>query len=378
MKYYLLIAADFVTTGGMDRANFALADYLARQGEEVHLVAYRVAPQLLDQPNVTFHRVPKLANSDFLSEPLLNWVGRSQARRITQVDGRVLVNGGNCQWAGINWVHYVHAAYRAENRAGLLRRFKGAVSHQIFLSAERRALRSAQIIIANSHRTKQDLIERLSISPQQIHLVYYGIEPQFFYPATPQERAELRLRLGWSKDKPIVMFIGALGDRRKGFDTLFAAWQQLCACSDWDADLVTVGVGAELPLWQQRAEAAGISSRIHFLGFRSDVPDLLRAADCLVAPTRYEAYGLGVHEALCCGLPALVSAISGVAERYPSHLHDLLLPDPDDSADLATRLRQWRQSTARYSKLINSLSQELRNYTWDKMAATILETIEGV
>jgi hypothetical protein len=47
---------------------------------------------------------------------------------------------------------------------------------------------------------------------------------------------------------------------------------------NWDADLVAIGVGAELPLWQRRAVEAGISSRIHFLGFRSDVPDLLRSA----------------------------------------------------------------------------------------------------
>ena len=52
----------------------------------------------------------------------------------------------------------------------------------------------------------------------------------------------------------------------------------------------------------------------------ADVPNLLRAADCLVAPTRYEAYGLGVHEALCCGLPGIVSADAGVAERYSPEL----------------------------------------------------------
>jgi len=107
------------------------------------------------------------------------------------------------------------------------------------------------------------------------------------------------------------------------------------------------------------------------------VPDLLRAADCLVAPTRYEAYGLGVHEALCCGLPALVSATAGVAERYPSHLGDLLLPDPDDAADLAARLRRWREATHQYSKMVSTLSEELRCYTWDDMAKSILEQIEG-
>jgi glycosyltransferase involved in cell wall biosynthesis len=376
MKPYLLVTGDFVKTGGMDRANFALANYLARQGVDVHLVGHRVAPELDAQGNVTFHQVPKVANSYLFASPLLNWVGRFQARHITAAGGRVLVNGGNCQWGDVNWIHYVHAAYQPENQAGQLRQLKDSFSRQLFLAAERQALRSARVIIVNSERTKRDLIEKLGIAEQRIHRVYYGTEPQVFYPATPQERTELRHRLGWSQEKPIVMFIGALGDRRKGFDTLFSAWQQLCASPDWDADLVTVGVGAELPLWQKRAEAAGISSRIHFLGFRSDVPDLLRAADCLVAPTRYEAYGLGVQEALCCGLSALVSATAGVAERYPSHLSDLLLPDPENAADLAARLSYWRKTPDKFCKLVNCVSEELRAYTWDDMAKSIAETIE--
>lgn len=377
MKPYLLITGDFVRTGGMDKANFALADYLARRGEQVHLVAHRVDPNLLAKPNATVYQVPKVVNSYWLSSPLLDWVGRFQAQRISADGGRVLVNGGNCLWGDINWVHYVHAAYEPKTQAGILRQLKGSVSRQIFLAAEHKALQSALVIIVNSDRTKQDLIKHLSIPPEKIHTIYYGIEPHRFYPATPQERIHLRHHLGWSPNVPIVVFIGALGDRRKGFDTLFSAWQALCADSNWDAELVVVGVGAELSLWQRRAAEAGISSRIHFLGFRSDVPDLLRAADCLVAPTRYEAYGLGVHEALCCGLAALVSSTAGVAERYPPHLSELLLPDPEDAANLATRLRQWRGNSQQYSKLVNSLSQELRSYTWDDMAQSILKTIEG-
>lgn len=376
MKSYLLVTGNFVRTGGMDRANFALADYLGRRGDFVHLVAHRVAPELLVQPNVTFHRVPKMAHSYLLSSPLLNLVGRSQAQCLTSAGGRVVVNGGNCQWGDINWVHYVHGAYKPDCQTGLLRQIKEAVSHRLFLTAERQALQSAQVIIANSERTKRELIERLSIPPQQIHTVYLGTDPHTFYPATPQELVELRYRLGWSVEKPIVVFVGALGDRRKGFDTLFSAWQRLCTDPTWDADLVAIGVGAELPLWQTRAAEAGLSARIHFLGFRSDVPDLLRAANCLVAPTRYEAYGLGVHEALCCGLPAIVSATAGVAERYPPYLSDLLLPDPDDVEDLTSRLHRWRGAIHHYSNLVSSFSEQLRGYTWDVMAKSILEKIE--
>jgi len=375
MKSYLLVTGDFVRTGGMDRANFALADYLARQGQQVHLVAHRVASELLAYPNVKFHRVPKVAQSYLLSNPLLNWVGRFQAQRLAAARARVLVNGGNCQWGDVNWVHYVHAAYQPEYQAGLLRKFKGLVSRQMFLTAENLALKSARIILVNSDRTKQHLIEKLGIPQQRLYRIYYGIDPQIFYPATPQQQTELRYQLGWSQDKPIVVFIGALGDRRKGFDTLFAAWQQLCASPDWDANLVVIGVGAELPLWQRRADMAGISS-IQFLGFRSDIPDLLRAADCVVAPTRYEAYGLGVHEALCCGLPAIVSANSGIAERYPSQLQDLLIPNPENAIDLAGRLQKWWCHQDYYSKLVSSLSQELRDYTWDDMAINILNQIE--
>jgi glycosyltransferase involved in cell wall biosynthesis len=376
MKSYLLVTADFIKTGGMDRANFALADYLAKQGYQIHLVAYRVATELLEYSNITFHQVPKLLNSDFLSGPLLDCYGRFWAKRLKKNEIRVIVNGGNCQSSDINWVHYVHAAYRSENRADLLRQIKGYFAHQTFLEDEKKALQSARIIIANSDRTKQDILANLDVQSERVKTIYYGIDPTIFYPASAQERVQLRQKLDWPQDKPIAVFIGALGDRRKGFDTLFTAWQQLCADPNWDANLVAIGRGAELPLWQQRTAQAGLESRIQFLGFRSDVPDILRAVDCLVAPTRYEAYGLGVHEALCCGLPAIVSATAGVAERYPETLKDLLLPNPDDAVDLVGKLKKWRSHQEDYKSLVFSLSQELRSYTWDDMAKNIITAIE--
>src|SRR5205823_4663985 len=129
-------------------------------------------------------------------------------------------------------------------------------------------------------------------------------------------------------------------DRRKGFDVLFEAWSLLWR-TGWDGLLLVVGAGEELPVWEQRA--AGLGESIRFLGFRKDVPRILAAGDLLVSPTRYEAYGLGVHEALCAGLPALVSRSAGVAEQYPTELQPLLLSDPENASSLAESLRQWRK-----------------------------------
>jgi glycosyltransferase involved in cell wall biosynthesis len=168
-----------------------------------------------------------------------------------------------------------------------------------------------------------------------------------------------------------------LGDRRKGFDTLFAAWKVLCREPDWDATLVVVGSGARLQTWRDRSRDEGLHERIEFCGFRRDVPELLRAADVLVAPTLYEAYGLGVHEALCCGLPAFVSATAGIAERYPAECRELLIPDPRDAIGLADRLRRWRRDRPVWPDRVRPFARELAARTWDDMAADIVRLIEG-
>jgi glycosyltransferase involved in cell wall biosynthesis len=288
-----------------------------------------------------------------------------------------VVNGGNCLWGDVNWVHYVHAAFRPVTSGGAARRLKTALAHRRFLSREREAIRRARLVVANSERTRRDVVERLGVDPARVHTVYYGIDPDRFGPITPGARAGARAALGWPDDRPAVVFIGALGDRRKGFDTLYRAWAGLCADPSWDADLVVVGAGAELPTWRARAEAEGLAGRFRFLGFTGEVPRVLAASDAMVHPVRYEAYGLGVHEALCRGLPALVSASAGVAERYPEGLRDLLLPDPEDAEDLAERLRRWRADLEGYRGRVAELSAVLRSYTWDDMAAAIVRLVEG-
>jgi glycosyltransferase involved in cell wall biosynthesis len=377
MTPFLLVSGDFVRTGGMDRANYALASYLARQGHPVHLVTHRVEDDLRALPSIRVHHVPKVGNSYLLAGPALDGAGRWWARRLARRQGRVVVNGGNCPFGDVNWIHYVHAAYRPATAGGLVRRAKAALSHRLFRRAEARAVSRARLVVTNSRATRAAAIDRLGAVPERTHTVYYGTDGEQFRPAGPGERDRLRERLGCHPERPLVAFIGALGDRRKGFDTAFAAWSRLCADRSWDAELVVVGAGAELPRWRERTQAdARLAGRVRFLGFQRDVAGILRACDALVAPTRYEAYGLGVHEALCCGLPAIVSAAAGVAERYPDSLRGFLLPDPKDDADLAARLRAWRAGAGRGRADLEKLSEALRQHTWDRMAEEITTLIE--
>lgn len=370
MPRFLVVTGDFVNTGGMDVANFAFAKHLANTGQEVHLVAHRVDPELARAANVTVHRVPRPVRSHLLGAPILDWAGRFRAARLP-APRHVVVNGGNCGAGDVNWVHYLHSAFVQRGNRLPLVRAKQRVVRPWLLHAERSALRKARVIVANSERTRLDILQHIDVPSERVHTVYYGVEGSLFRPVCAEEQGKARVELGWNGTRPIVAFIGALGDRRKGFDVLLEAWNRLCS-SDWDADLVVVGQGAELPVWKARVNACGLSSRIQFLGFRKDVSKILQAADALVSPTRYEAYGLGVHEALCCGLPAIVSRSAGVAERYSEDLKPLLLGDPEDVTELAALLRRWREQREHFSNAARALSVGLRRRSWDDMASDIV------
>lgn len=378
MGPFVVVTGDVVRTGGMDRANYALVEHLAREGADVHAVAYRVDEALRAMPNVRFHRVPKPANRYLLAAPLLATAGLGWARWAKARGGRAIVNGGNCPARAANWVHYVHAAYVPEVFGGVARRARVRASHELALANERRALRRATLVIANSERTKRDVIEKVGVAPERVHTVYYGIDASLFRQVSADERADAKERFGWPRDRPLVAFVGALGDRRKGFDVVFDAWKTLCASSSWDADLVVIGSGAELPAWKERAASVGIAGRVRFLGFRRDVPAVLAACDALASPNRYEAYGLAIQEALCTGLPCVISSTSGVAERYTDELTALLLDDPEDARGLVVRLDAWRAARAEFETSTRALASSLRARSWDDMAADVRRLVAAV
>lgn len=380
---WLLVSGDFTPHGGMDRANLALATHLAnRSGVELHIVTHRAAPEVAalgagaaGAPHL--HLAPRPFGSHLLGEPFLARLGLSWARQVGGSGGHVVVNGGNCPWDDVSWVHYVHAAYAPQNRTTLVRRAKDRFRRGRDLRAERRNLTGARLAICNSRRTQRDLVERVAVPAARTRVIYYGIDAARFSLVPADAARSARVELGWPDDRPHILFIGALGDRRKGFDTLHRAWTELCGRPDWDGHLVVAGAGAELPLWRRRFVEDGLESRVTFLGFRTDIDRVLAASDVLVHPARYEAYGLGVHEALCRGVPAIVSASAGVAERYPPVLSDLLVPDPDDVGQLADRLRAWRRQQDRIRADLLPFADQLRGRSWDDMAADIVSAVEA-
>src|SRR5207237_191224 len=199
--------------GGMDAANHALARYLARS-HDVHLVTHRASRDVAADPCVTVHRVWRPFAWDSLGSALLAREGRRVWRTLTPRGVHTIVNGGNCRVGAASWVHYVHAAFVPVAAGSIVRRLKGSMLRRLDLADERRVLLAAPLVICNSLRTRDDVIARIGVEPSRAHVVYYGSDSDFT-PADADERASAKQTLGCSPDRPLVGFVGALGDRRK-------------------------------------------------------------------------------------------------------------------------------------------------------------------
>lgn len=375
MTRWVVAAGDFTPHGGMDRANHALARHLAAGGREVHLVTHRVSPSLAAQPGVVVHEVPRPAGSHLLGAPLLSRAASRVASRLGR-ETRLLANGGNTRWRSATWVHYLHAAHLPQVATGLRARAASAFGRRLFLAREREALTDAPAVICNSERTAADVKHHYAVPGDRIRVVYYGTDGDAFGPVARAERVDARHALGLDPERRVAVFIGALGDRRKGFDLLFDAWRHLSAGDDWNVDLAVAGAGAEVNLWERRSREAGLADRIKFLRFRTDIPRVLAASDLLVHPARYEAYGLAVHEALSRALPVIVARSAGVAETIDNDLRPLMLPERIAVDDVIARIRLWHEEPQRWQAAAERTGARLRARTWDHMADEIVRIVE--
>ncbi|HEX6570489.1 MAG TPA: glycosyltransferase family 4 protein [Steroidobacteraceae bacterium] len=370
---WVIVCGGIHRRGGMDRANAALAQYLAASGDAIHLVAHDVDRTWLADARATVSIVPRAGGSYIAGEFALERRGRHVVGALRRAGRRthLIANGSNIAGADVNWVHCVHHAWPCSDAcAPAWFRLKNRATKAWARRRERRAIRSAALVVTNSTRTTDDVVNHLDVPPRVVHTVYLGSDPTWA-PATGPDRAAARQRwCGADPARPLIAFVAALGhDTNKGIDTLLDAWARLQS-TGWNASLVVAGPGGT-DRWRRKAEPFG--DAIRFVGQIDSVGSLLDAADLLVSPVRYEAYGLAAHEALCRGVPVVITCTAGVVERLPPEAADLLLPDPPTVDSLTACLQRWAASPEMYRRRVEPISRSLRAYTEEDMARRIVD-----
>jgi glycosyltransferase involved in cell wall biosynthesis len=355
-KPWLIVNAAFNDRGGQELANFELARGLLAAGRSVTLVAHEV-DSLLRTSNCKTVCVPRPLGSAFLGERRLELAARIERARMPQ-ETVFVGNAGNCPGAAVSWVHFVHAAWLGDLEAAPARvRAVHYLSKTDALRRERRAMSSARIILANSRRTKSDLVNLLGVEEGRIACVYFGSDGRTAArPVSPAPRART------------LLFVGALGwDRRKGLDIALRAFAILARRPDFKHRLIVAGAGTVAP-WRTLAASLKLGDRVQFVSFVDKVSALMEEADLLISPSRYESYGLALQEAVCAGLPPLVLADrSGFMERLGPAAADFNV-DSEDPARWAERIEGALATLQAFRARVRAARQRVIARTWSDFA----------
>jgi glycosyltransferase involved in cell wall biosynthesis len=208
-----------------------------------------------------------------------------------------------------------------------------------------------------------------------IYAIGNGSDPARFYPVPTgdPERAALRRSMGVEESAPVIAVIGRLV-AEKGYPELFEAMR------DVDAQLWVVGERLKSDHAQAIDRAIDtaqsdpmLSDRIRLLGYRSDVPALLRAADIFVLPSHREGMPRSIIEAMLSGLPVVATNIRGAREEVVEGETGYLVP-VRDSAALAQALGRLAADVALRHRLGQAgLDRARRLYVEEKVVHRQLE-----
>lgn len=229
---------------------------------------------------------------------------------------------------------------------------------------ERRGERAANAIIVLVPRMA-DLIRSDGITAAT-HVVPSGVVPAMF-----QEEAGGDALA--SIPRPRIIFVGRLHSQ-KHVDVLVRATARLPGVS-----VVVVGDGPDRGGLERLTARLGLTDRIRFLGFvpHEQVPGLLRAADVLAMPSRYEELGTALLEGMQAGLPIVASDTGGIPQIIENDRTGLLVP-PGDPAALAAALTTVLRDRALAARLGQAAHREAAKYDWSQLARRILDVYEAV
>jgi len=216
-------------------------------------------------------------------------------------------------------------------------------------------LRRASHVVANSDGLRD--LARLAFVKQPVLVIANGVESANFSPESERRQQPAAVR---------ALCVARL-IHRKGIDLLLSALGDP-RCRNVELDLV--GSGPALDDLVAACRAAGLESRVNFLGHvdNGELPRIYRRADLFVLPSRSESCSMALLEAMASGLPVVATRIGGTPELVQDGLNGFLVP-VDDVEALAHRMGQIADC-ADLRHRMGAASREVVNvrHSWNRVA----------
>ena len=355
---------------GQGRVNYEVVKEALNRNHQLTLIASEIAPEIQYQSEITGVYIPvkgiptELLKNLLFSQKSAAWLRQHrQSFDVIQVNGAITATN-----ADVNAVHFVHSSWlKSPAHISRIRRdLYGA--YQWFYTAvnanwEKKSFQQAQVIVAVSQKVKEELVS-IGVPSTKIRTIINGVDLEEFTPGNTS-----RTQLGLPENVPLALFVGDIRTTRKNLDTILHGLVKVP-----NLHLAVVGSTEGSP-FPQLAASLGLGKRVHFLGYRRDIAEIMRTADVFVFPSRYEACTLVLLEAMASGLPVITATSTGGAELVTSE-SGIVLPDCNEIDGLSKAML----SLVSNSLLMESMGKAGRSvaeqHSWKIMAQTYVDLFE--
>jgi glycosyltransferase involved in cell wall biosynthesis len=230
----------------------------------------------------------------------------------------------------------------------------------------------ATVTTTNSTRAAKSLIDRRVVPANRLVVVPNGLDTSL-YRTDASRRATVRAAFGLRDDEFLWLSVGRLHDQKDHASLLRA----LARLTPLRPTLAIAGDGPLRESLETLAAQLQIDPPIRFLGLRTDVPDLLRAADGLVLSSAWEGSPNVILEAMAAAVPVVATEVGGVPELVRTGETGVVVP-PRNTYALAEAMRSLMTLPAAERQVLGARAREVveREHSLDAMRTSWFATLE--
>jgi glycosyltransferase involved in cell wall biosynthesis len=229
--------------------------------------------------------------------------------------------------------------------------------------------------IAVSENVKEFMIKYRSIPSEKIRTIGNGIRLEKFDIYDSEFKRSKKSELGVSKNTRIVGSVTRFREE-KGNEYLIRAVPSVLKAHE-DTVFLLVGDGPQRQVLEGLVRELDIADKVRFLGFRSDVSQLLSVFDVQVIPSLTEGFPLCLVEAMAAGNPTVATAVGGM-KSIGRDGESLMLVPPADTPALAKKIEYLLSDSEHANRLSKCARQESRRFSIEKCSSHIAQVYEDL
>jgi glycosyltransferase involved in cell wall biosynthesis len=238
---------------------------------------------------------------------------------------------------------------------------------------------TARHLVARFHAitaaVKDAAVAHLGLPPDRIEVIGRGRDLSRLGEATPLRRQQVRGALGLDRDEEVLLAIGR-HEFQKGHIFLLEALAKLRTRRPRLRLLIAGREGNATAQIRQAMNRLALDNSVSLLGHRSDIGDLLAAADIFCFPSIYEGFGGAAIEAMAIGTPIVASDLPALREVLDNAALLVRPQSADALAEAVDRLLDDRSLAG--SLAADAMVRVRREYSLDRIADQMAELYREV